>query len=370
MSGQHAPLAPSSAYRWANCHGSVALIATLPPREDTPEAIEGTTAHWVVASRLLGVTDTGIADACPETNLPVTHEMRVGAEIFVEHLRKVRGPNWRDGLHIEEHVLCHSIHKACDGTPDVWGWDGKVIDIGDYKFGHGYVEEFENLQMISYFAGVLAKIGNVPGDTPVRFHICQPRHYGPGGPVRMWVTTVREALSLVSMLAGEAHKAMSPDAQCRVGPWCDNCEARAVCVALQQSAHRIADVAAAPTPFNLSPSAMGFELSALTAAFDLLKARIDGLKAEAENVLRSGKYVPGWEMKPGRSRLKWHDEQRAIELGVLYDKPIAQTVPCTPTQAKDMGIDEAVILTYASREPAAMKLAPVNFTDIQKVLNR
>lgn len=52
MPSKHAKLPPSSAERWINCPGSVALSAQLPPPGSSPYADEGTLAHAVAELKL------------------------------------------------------------------------------------------------------------------------------------------------------------------------------------------------------------------------------------------------------------------------------------------------------------------------------
>ena len=54
MPGPHAEFAPSSAYRWISCPGSVALCKGLPDDEGTVYAMEGTIAHHMAELILTG----------------------------------------------------------------------------------------------------------------------------------------------------------------------------------------------------------------------------------------------------------------------------------------------------------------------------
>ena len=190
MSGNHAVLAPSSAARRWACPGSRAMEAAQPPEQESPEAVEGTTAHWVLAW-LLASTIAPAVGTLAENGYPVDQDMVDGAMLCAE---SVFGITTRYGLDVqsEQHVTMHdTIHPLCDGTPDVFAVDEtrRVIYLWDYKYGHGYVDAFENPQLIEYLAGIVERFGQTITDDQIwsfRAFIVQPRNYHRDGPIREW----------------------------------------------------------------------------------------------------------------------------------------------------------------------------------------
>ena len=74
---KHAKLGPSSASRWLNCPGSVALCATVPEEPSSEYADEGTFAHDIAERAIRAVRDEGFATDVALDNLIGT-ESRCG----------------------------------------------------------------------------------------------------------------------------------------------------------------------------------------------------------------------------------------------------------------------------------------------------
>jgi len=123
-----------------------------PEREDGPDSMEGTAAHWVCVELLHG-RHVEVGSLAPN-GIAVTDEMIEGAEMYVATVPvELIEPDIL--CHIEKPIKIPRIHAECWGTPDIWWLTKSTIHIRDYKFGHGYVDEFENDQMIAYLAGIL-----------------------------------------------------------------------------------------------------------------------------------------------------------------------------------------------------------------------
>ena len=358
MSGQHSRLAPSSMHITEACPGSVQLCERLPASVETEEQAEGTVAHIVAAAALRG------DDSLPRTvgyagrEWAVDDDMREGAELFADALGS--------GCTTEQPVMIDRIHAACWGTPDAWRYDpeARTLVVGDYKYGHRYVDPFENRQLTAYATGIMSHLGVSPGDdeTRVEFVIVQPRAFHRGGPVQRWSTTAFGLQPIVKRLREAADAALGPNPPTRTGAHCLDCEARHICGTLRAAVGHVADYSGAADPVELDADGAAVELRILDEAAARLEARRTGLAVQVEAALRNGQNVPGWRLEPGRAKLDWLpdtsvDEVAALGsvLGVNLLKPPALV---TPTQAKKAGVPEAIVGQYADRLPAALKLKP------------
>lgn len=359
MPGVHSHISPSSLYLTMACVGSLRLREKMPPQPDSPESIEGTVAHHVAMQLALG---TPMKEGDKYLDVEVGEEMLAGAEMWVEAVGTSGA--------FEMPVPCPDVHPECWGTPDFWQWDAaaRILTVWDYKYGHRYVEEFENIQLSAYASGVIRML-DLPGDTVVQLGIVQPRCYM-SNPVRHWVTTVDKVLAL-AVSAGKAVTEALEGGYCRTGSHCIDCAARTNCKTLQFASNRSLAFIQAPELNDPSPDALGTELSLLNAASDLVEARRKALAVMAESLIRSGQRVPGWELKPGRSNLAWNDAAGVLAAadvaGINLRKP---AVPVTPTQALSKKlVDQAFIDALASRPPAALKLAPVSTVATRKLFS-
>ena len=293
----HSPLAPSAAHRWVNCTGSVKLCGQYPDREDSPEAMEGTAAHWV-ASELLGGRAAAVGTLAPN-GIAVTEEMVEGAELY----RSTFPPEQLTAggsLRVESRVDCPSIDPSCWGTPDAWFIQDGTLHIRDYKFGHAFVDEFENLQMIAYASGILDTMPHLKrNELKIEFTIVQPRCFTGQGSVRTWRCVLPEIYPHVSRLAAAAAEVMYGNPELHTGGHCAHCSAIHACPAAQRMTSHAIAVVHIPVPAQMRPEELGLVLRRVQYAQEMLKAMAGGLEEEAESLIRSGTRVPGFDLKPG-----------------------------------------------------------------------
>lgn len=377
----HAFLAPSSASRWVVCPGSARMEAAHPEAGDKPEAADGTAAHWCAQQMHDGwAPSLLLTDGKTETGHPIDAEMVEAAELYYGDIKATLAAH---GLPVsaailEQRVRIGRVHPTLNwGTPDARAWvtlnpAQRILYVWDFKYGHKFVDVYENWQLVDYAAGILEEAG-VPEDdttTQIVFRIVQPRSYHRDGPVREWRTTPAELRALVWRLHMAAEDATSPTAECKPAPdACENCTARHACEALQRAAYRGMDLAAQAQAEALSPAALGLELRYLTDAAKLMEARITGLQAQAESVIRSGARVPHWGMEPAGSRVKWtKSASEVLALGAMMGLDLAKpTEPITPTQAKAKGLPAALLGAYSAAPPGAMRLTIDDGSDARKV---
>lgn len=348
---EHAPIAPSAGARNVACSGSVKLEALYPEDAESEQSREGTAAHWANAEVLNGraiavgqITDAGFV---------LTQQMIEGAE---DVLRKVHQLCEQYGeqpvMYVEQRMAAPRIHPTqCWGTPDLVLWFpiARVLVVLDYKFGHGWVEVFENWQLIAYVVAALHLLGiDGLGEQSVtaRNIIAQPRSYHPDGPIREWLVNAAALRPLINRYAAAAEEALGPNPKTRVNPECQHCRARHACPALQAHALRSIDRAREATPFDLPPQALGIELADLRRAIKALQARETGLATQIESMIKAGQRVPFWDIdrKPGKR--VWNiSAAEVLALGVVSGKSLAQPVePVTPTQAIDRKLLDPVIV--------------------------
>ena len=353
----HAKLAPSSAARRIACPGSRALEELYPETQESPASREGTAAHWVAQQLLL--CNYNLPLSAPNGE-PITKEMLEGGDLYVYEINQVTHDI--KSMHIEERIDISIIHPECWGTPDCWTVKDGHLHIWDYKFGHGFVDAFENWQLIEYAAGIC----EVVPVNEITMHIVQPRNYHRDGPVRSWTITAALMESYIQTLQYQETAAMQPDAQCHPNPECNHCLGRHACTSLQNAALTSVDVSNSNSPWELSALSTGNELRYLKRAAQLLDARITGLSEQAKSMITRGEFVPGFKLESSAGRERWTKEISEIlmlgeMLGLDLSKP-AEVV--TPAQARKLGIDDCLLHEYSQRVPGALKL--VEYQDARK----
>lgn len=389
---------PSSLALIIACHAALQLQELVPVLPPTDEQAEGTAAHWVARRHLAGFGHELPIGAKFQSD---GQEWTVDADMFYGAMLYARTVGVHPDNHIEEWLAVPRVHESeCAGTPDAWRFfndardayrecppgipiekfnAGKIrlLRVPDYKYGHRYVEIFENPQLSSYATAVLDKleISDTDPDLYVELMLVQPRSYHPDGPVRIWRVQAHTLRAMLNVAHNAVGLALGANPTAKTGPHCIDCTARHECEALRRNTLRIVDFTHSAERTQLPPEALAQELMIVQDARKQLEAREAGLEAQAEAILRAGGRVPFYSMKPGRSNLTYFDDVNTDELVSLGDlvgvdlrkKLQRKDLVVTPTQAIDLGIDPAVMNAYASRPPGKMKLTRDNPTAARKV---
>lgn len=359
---QHSILAPSSAARRIQCPGSTLLEAAYPETEATPEAAEGEASHWAAAEMLSGrLVDIG---QIAPNGVVLTPEMVEGADLYYDDVvrtLKPYGVEPRQGA-VEQQIAIPRVHPQSFGTPDyaVWLRFGSLA-VWDYKFGHRYVEVYENPQLVEYVAGLLHGIllqGYSDQAIDVTVKIVQPRAYHRNGPIRSWSFKASDIRAHINIAETAAHEALGPEPRQRVGPECRDCRARHACVTLQRAAMRELDEASREQPLELPPAALGLELAMLREGIKRMEARASGLEEQALAQVKRGVQVPGWSAEHGAGRQRWaKSAAEVLAVGSMFGLDLAKPVePVTPVQAVAKGLlpEMLAVLAETPRGGAAL----------------
>ena len=354
----HAPLAPSSAARIVACTGSRKLAA-LYPEPETIETREGTASHWAGAELLAGRdVDTGQVAA---NGVTLTDEMIEGAEMFAEHIRSRGAYEWE----LVEHTLpAGSLHADNWGTPDFVGMQPMHLFVDDYKFGHGYVEVFENWQLMNYVCLLLDFMGvngQVDQMMRVTMTIVQPRNYHRDGPVRSWSVMACDLRGYFNKMRAAYEQAMRDDAPCTVNAECEHCPARHACEAATAAGYSAVKHAYSSVPLVMSAPALGLELRTLRRAAKMLKARITGLEEQVLSTIVRGVDVPYFSVSHGVGRTVWTaPATEVIALGQMLGVDVSKPDVITPKQSIKAGLPAEVVAAYSHAPRGAAELTEDN----------
>lgn len=371
MMTTHSFFPPSGAKAWRKC----AMWPTMNqnyPQEDTEASKEGTAAHWVAWGLHSGL---GMDEGMEAPNgVIVTAEMLDGAEMLVDEMNR----QFPDGLmQVEQTLPISTIHQSCFGTPDVWGFDAKtrVLRCIDYKFGHRFVDEFENEQGIAYIEGAIQSLSEQldigPGDLDqkitVEFTVVQPRCFYKGKPIRTWSFKGSDIRGIVNDLHRAAEAALEPEPMAVTNTECGDCPGRHVCAVFQKAIYADMETSGHSIPFDLPPAAASLELALLERAMDRMKGRITGLQMQVEANARNGLPTPWHALETTYGRAKWTlPDDQIIAIGQMYGKSLSKPGVVTPNQAVKLGVDESVIKAY-SQASSGMKLVPFDPKDISRI---
>lgn len=352
----HAPLPPSSAARLIVCPGSRALCEAY-PQEPTIESMEGDAAHWAAAELLRG-EDVALGQVAAN-GVTLSDEMIDHASTYANHI-KARSVGVGQ---VEQLCGSGALHPLNYGTPDHWEYDADSLHlyVDDFKYGHRYVSETRNWQLMNY-AALIAHERGLYGDDRLKITmtIAQPRAYHRRGPIRSVTVTLGELRKPLSQLSLAFRNAMLPDARVNASDpeQCRDCSARTVCEAAIAAAYDGVDMSAESTPLVMSPAALSKEYRLLRRAEDRVKARREGIEQAILSSLKRGASVPFFGIEHSVGRRVWTPDADANGLRdfmLTYGIPVLNKY-VTPLQAIAKGMPEEVVMLYSHAPPGAAGL--------------
>ena len=337
-----------------------AMFPLAPDEADNEVCEDGTACHWL-ASEVWEKRFPQVDTLSPNGRV-ITDEMFDAVDIYHDVLRSWEGV----AVVCEKYVPIPRILQGFGGTPDAWAYHPgkKRLYIADLKFGFRFVEVWENWQLICYACGLLDLLQLDDTEVTVEFVIVQPRCSHRDGPVRKWCVKASDLRAHINTLIAAATRAT----QYVPNPGCGDCPGRHACVALQNSALTALEVAYGGTPHELEPAALGDELRRLRNAAKKMDARITGLEAQADSLLRSGTAIPGWALTASFARETWREgtENEVLTLGSLMGVNVAKPMRAvTPNQARKL-LPANIVAMYAVKPSTGVKLTPQDPYEAQK----
>lgn len=327
----HSNLGASSAERWMNCPGSVAVIdAYEMPQSDEPEYTkEGVAGHEAAADCLARGVDTWEITGEKYHDIVIDPDM---AGAIQQYLDRVRPSIPADGFHsfqffIEAKLSAPDIHEKMFGSVDFGavakihdvnnGWP--FLDITDLKMGKGIIVEVIDNPQMKYYAFMLihTKFKDLPDDFPVRLTIVQPRGWSDESHIREWWTTVG---AIKAWVVRDLLPAMnSTDTALVAGEWCRFCPAKIACPLLE-SLFRAAAECDPKAIVDLSGPALGLAYGKREAVKFYLKA----LEGEVYRRNMIGGDVPGTKLVNKRADRIFKDEVFEEVEGIKVAIPLVE----------------------------------------------
>lgn len=341
----HSPLGASSAERWMNCPGSVALIKELAIPETTDEPdyrANGTAAHEALAKCLTeGLDAWEVVGQVMSNGVKVDVEIADGIQVFIDTVR----PSFEHAEHVLiEQSISASIHPDFYGTVDcgvvcratLKDRYGDVVeefidlDVSDYKHGEGVAVDVEwNPQVLYYAYGILVQHPEINGKVTMR--IIQPRI--------PYLDAVREFVLDADIVRQWAEGTLAPamvrtsmDHSLDAGPHCRFCPAKLVCPLLTS----LFKAAATHNPkevVTLEDASLGMSYQSVPAVKHYLKA----LEDETFRRLNLGAEVPGTKLVHKKANRVWKPGAAALFIERIGEEALTKPELKSPTAIEDLG---------------------------------
>ena len=382
------PLLASDANRWVECNGAPSLARQFPEivDEDGKQSRLDGRAFHEVGQRILEsfrdpngelVSKPHILGTQSADGVVITDEIYDAALVYSNDvLATCKGPVSMKDLHIEERVELDCIYPDHYGFVDAWVFDKSTmtLTVWEGKFGHRFVEVFENWQLTQYVAGILDTL-NVNGfmdqQITVVMKIIQPRCFDVRGTIRHWTVKASDLRAQINTVIMAAWASIEPNAKCKTGPQCNTCGSRYGCTTLQRGSYVAMEYVHETGGVSLSGNNLAFELRMLTRAEELIKARKSGLEMQALAEVRSGTLIPGYSAVQGYGNKRWRKDtpvDEVIAMGDMMGLDLRKPVTLdTPAQSLQKGLDDSVIDAYSETPRTKMKLVEDNGSKARQV---
>ena len=320
MPSKHAKLSASSAFRWINCPGSVALADQLPAPGSSAYADEGTLAHALAELKLrkfLGDADNYDKKLAQiQASEYYCGEMGEATDFDAETVQEHLAAAGEDAeLMIEQQFSLDNWVPEGFGTSDAVIIGGSTIEVIDLKYGKGVkVEAKNNPQLRLYGLGASALFGDLYDFKTVRTTIIQPRLDHVSGeeiPLKELLLWAEEDV------APKARMAMDGTDYTACGDWCRWCPAKAVCRKRAEY-----NLELAKDEFKAPPLLTDEEIGEVLRRAEEIQKWTSDIQAYALEEALAGKQFDGWKLVEGRSNRKYADDVKVAETLVAagYDE--------------------------------------------------
>ena len=313
MPTKHARLSASSAFRWINCPGSVALSDQCPAPASSSYADEGTLAHAIGELKLRYINDEISKRQLNATMKPLLQseyycgEMEEATGYYADAVIEALEAAGEDAeLMIEQQFSLSRWVPEGFGTSDAVVIGGGVIQVIDLKYGKGIkVDARNNPQLRLYGLGAANLFDSLYDFDTVRMTIIQPRldH----------ISTEELPLSELLTWAEDevkprAQMAMDGTDYTAVGDWCRFCPAKAICRKRAEY-----NLSIAKDDFKKPPLLSDEEIGEVLRRADELQHWVKDVGDYALEQALAGKQYDGWKLVEGRSVRKYADDLKVAE---------------------------------------------------------
>lgn len=405
----HSKYGGSTASRWMNCPGSVALCEMMPPLPSTAYAQEGTKAHALAEAALeIGERDAmafaGLAAVHRHPAGPFSEEMCKHVQVYLDAVYAEVDSSPDAQLFIEQRFMLDVPTTAPGtvfGTNDalVYSASRKRLVAFDLKYGAGVaVKAEDNPQLLFYAAGAALSRPDWPV-AEIEVNIVQPRapDAAENGAIRTasvhpidlleFSAKVEEAIGTAEIAAkvrAEIAAAEWATSYVSPGSWCRWCAAAAICPvrekqALEQASLAYGSVAEITTSKDLpSVREVGLDLDRLgrtLRALDLLDDWAKQVRDLAYQMAAAGTSIPGHKLVEKMARRKWVADENSVAsyLSTIYGLDVAEVLPpklATITEVERLlaarikdknalrGAKEDISIRFTTKESSGLVLVP------------
>lgn len=318
----HAKLSASGSAKWLNCPGSISLEEQFPDSSSS-YAEEGTKAHALgelkINLELGNITRNKYTREVKKLGeIPADMEDYIEGykDYVIEQYNTRKAGNGSVTIAVEQRLDFSEYVPGGFGTGDVViAYEGG-IQIIDLKYGKGITVNAEfNPQLRLYGLGAVSEYDYLYDVDVLIYTIYQPRLDNVSTYIEKSDTLIKWGSEIVRPAA---EKALTEDAECCSGEYCDKgfCKARAVCRAYNEKRSELARY-----DFIRPNKLTNEEIADILEIAPKIKSWCEVVESYALDRALQGEKFPGYKLVEGVSRKKYSDEKAVIS--VLFENGYA-----------------------------------------------
>lgn len=368
----HSALGASTADRWMNCPGSVAMTRNV-PRTETEYSREGTAAHALIELCLRNKQEPDEYLEQVIEGVVVSENMVEAVTVFLDQVYRTLQLDPGAVLYIEKDFKLDVLNPPAPmwGTSDVVIYfpASRELIVLDYKHGQGYAVDVKgNPQLRYYGLGALIELGPKHPVENITLVIVQPRAQHPDGKIRAETLSYLELFDFTEDLLEAARRALAPDAPLKAGRWCQFCPAKAVCPAQLDHAKSVALTEFDAEPVQALPAPSTLPMDVLLRVMqhgDAIESWLKSVRTYLQQMAERGETVPGYKLVRGNTHRKWRDEKKllgdwasvaGVDPAQLLSEPKVKSPAQVEKLCKKLKVEFPALLTV--KPEGALSLAP------------
>lgn len=330
MTNLHSSIGASSAKRWMNCTASIELSRRA-PNPPSKYAAEGTLAHQYAEDYF--------------NNKPVPEgKFKEGAKEYYDVIMNAYlNAGIPTKIHLESKVEIYTLSalgpERAFGTCDAWFADDETLHIFDYKFGAGLLIDAEDNEQLMYYAQGVMETFNLQAIENVILYIVQPRMDN--------VVSFTVPRTKITEFILECSDALKAKPEFKMGEWCKFCPAKPFCpsqIAVIEQTYGLQLNTYVKHQLKEPQMLDDATLIRYLENADVLSAWIASVKGYAENYLRTGGSLPGYELAESLGNRKWKDDLAVQRSFASFGDAIYNKALKSPAQLEklDKGMKDVV----------------------------
>lgn len=334
--------------RLMRCNGSRIMAAVLPPDINREARDEGNAADWLAIQGFNGVDIGTLENTKAPNGYFIDGDMIVHVSSYLKALDC--GEVQADTSHAG---ATWQIAGRCDHRK--WSEKTATLIIDELKYGHRYVEPYDNWTLLSHAIGTVIQLQIRPQWIVLRIH--QPRAFHPDGPLREERITYDELLKYYDQINATLS---DPSDIVNSGDHCHYCHAEPTCPARRMAMYNSIDASTMAYNDDISPENLAYMLDQIGTAKARLDAHHDALSELARHTINSGTPVDGYfvEQKYGHRAFNKGLTGEFLTLTTGVDCTKSGTV--SPAEASRRGVPDNVLDKITYRPVIGSKLTRAN----------